>query len=157
MLPLKFVQARAGSQARHSSTGPANHLYDMLYPGEAEPFVQWEPFQRSEAAFRRTVAESQVCQEVYAICKEMSSQFGHGVGRILLRSLGDVLGPDKAVGERARAAADTCWLLSGIERLRLEGWPGPCPMADSIVSSSFWALSSHPPNCRQFGSEHGIL
>ena len=73
--------ARGGPSARHSGTAAANLFAQQLYPNEPVEFVLWEPFHRSEAAFRWTLANHDMVQEVFAVGRAMAQQFGCGTGR----------------------------------------------------------------------------
>ena len=104
-----------GAEARHSSTAAANKLAALLYPdannGELSLMAEWEKFHRSEAAFRACLAQSEFAQELFAVAKAMSQQFGFGVGRVLLRSVTAVTGdrdtPACDVGGTRRGEAMT--------------------------------------------------
>lgn len=101
---------RGGPDARHSSTGSANILSQRFYQGQQE-LAQWELFHRSEAAFRHAVAGSEPAAELFSVARGM--QFGHGVGRVLLRSVAEFS------DSSARAAADTGGTRQGESLVRI--------------------------------------
>lgn len=106
--------AKGGSEARHSSTGSANILSERFYAGQ-EQLVQWEFFHRSEAAFRHTVQASEPAQELFALARGMAQQFGHGTGRVLLRSVADFS------ASASSAAADCGGSRQGESLIRVGG------------------------------------
>ena len=84
--------APGGTQCRHSSSQACNKLHRKVYPTHACEHAEWEPFHRSETAFRAAVERCEMAQEMFAVGRAMSQQFGFGAGKVLLRAVAFELG-----------------------------------------------------------------
>ena len=129
--------AQGGPSARHSSTGSANLLSRSIYPTQpvTEQLVQWEVYHRSESAFRYSISQCEPAQELFALAKGMSQQFGFGLGRVLLRAVASYADNDKG------AAADAGGTRQGESLIRI---------ADNLVQNfNTYGLALHAKIARK--------
>ena len=82
--------AKGGPEMRHVSTDACQKFSKLVYTNDVETLCEWEMFHRSETAFRRTLQDCPMSQELFAVARGMAQQFGCGVGRIILRSVGSL-------------------------------------------------------------------
>ena len=74
-----------GEERRGSSTGAAEIAWETCHPDSELNATDWDLFHRVEAAGSRAIKQSSMAQEVQAVSRVITSLFGVGLGRVLLR------------------------------------------------------------------------
>ena len=94
---------QGGEDARHSSTGAGEKLWHLVFPDSPQQAIgaEWDAFHRLDIATRRAIAKIPAAVEVFDITKVMSTLFGIGDGRAVLR------GVAAAMALPSRRVADT--------------------------------------------------
>ena len=94
--------AGGGPARRHATTHAAQKFWQKVYPDSTNvpELIEWDQFHRLHIAFMRCVEETPPAQELLAVGKAMSQQFGVGDGRVILRGISE------AMQETATKAAD---------------------------------------------------
>ena len=77
------ANVRGGEQARHSSAGVAERLWDRVFSDRLSQYVgaEWDLFHRLDIAVRRAVALNLAAVELFDVSKVMNAVFGVGDGR----------------------------------------------------------------------------
>lgn len=92
-----------GPSARHSSSKAGDLLWEQIHP-DIPAWVEWDKFHRAHCAFARVVDQTPIVQELYALGRSMSQQFGILSGKVLFRSIAAELNePVKAVADSSGA------------------------------------------------------
>ena len=69
--------ARGGPEMKHVSAGACNKFSNLVYPTGVETLCEWEMFHRS-----RTLQDSPMSQELFAVARGVAQQFGFGMGEL---------------------------------------------------------------------------
>ena len=92
-----------GPSARHSSSKAGDLLWQEIHPN-IPAWVEWDKFHRAHCAFARVVDQTPMVQELYALGRSMSQQFGILSGKVLFRSIAaELQEPVKAVADSSGA------------------------------------------------------
>ena len=83
---------KGGDQARHRSTKAANLLWQRVFPDVKFESVDWDLFHRFDISGRRAVTQPPAPTEVFDVARVMSSLFGVGSGRVIVRGVAEALG-----------------------------------------------------------------
>ncbi len=83
---------RGGEAARHASSGAADLAWRSLHPDIELLAVDWDLFHRADVAGLRAAKNVPLALELHDVNRVMSSLFGVGSGRVLLRGVADVSG-----------------------------------------------------------------
>jgi len=102
MIGADGAVAGGGPDRRHASTQAAQKLWCRIWSSDPTlpELIEWDKFHRLHTAFMRSMEQCTAAQEILAVGKAMSQQFGVGDGRVILR------GVAKEMQEAASPAAN---------------------------------------------------
>ncbi|CAE7760845.1 unnamed protein product [Symbiodinium sp. CCMP2456] len=99
----RLIDARSIGMFHDGPSQAGDLLWEQIHP-DIPAWVEWDKFHRAHCAFARVVDQTPIVQELYALGRSMSQQFGILSGKVLFRSIAAELNePVKAVADSSGA------------------------------------------------------